>query len=143
LILVLLFMAAYAQSPSADSSALPAAPCSWSAHWKDVEAERARVSLGAGDTETPPKRTKGTLSRPAAEAGQHYTLEGSWVIEVVITAKGKVVDAKILRSASTPRWTSYEASLIKDVLKWQFEPAILNGKAVGACMSLEAREGRQ
>jgi TonB family protein len=109
--------------------------CTWSPAWESV----ASSASGPGEL-TPPRKRKGSLARPRPNPGERYSLEGPWIVSAVVDADGKVVDAKILRSASEPRWPQYEASLLKSLRKWKFAPASRNGRSVPFCFTLSAQD---
>ena len=109
--------------------------CNWSPAWEAL----ASSANGSGEL-TPPVKRKGSLARPQPNPGERYSLEGPWVLSAVVDAKGKVVDTRVLRSASEPRWPRYEAALLKSLRKWEFVPASRNGRSVPFCFTLTAQD---
>src|SRR5437868_2888311 len=99
--------------------------CSWSSVWQSIA-----IKPEEGAQLTPARRRKGSLERPRPNPGERYDLEGPWILSAVVDAKGKVVDARVIKSASDPPWPRYEAHLLKGLRKFEFTPALANGRAV-------------
>jgi hypothetical protein len=60
-------------------------------------------------------------------------LEGPTIFSIVVDPHGRVADLRLVKSAATPPWPRYEASLAKAVRKIHFEPGTLAGKPVTFC----------
>ena len=109
--------------------------CTWSPAWQALTSGAS----GPGDL-TPPRKRKGSLERPRPNPGERYSLEGPWILSAVVDANGRVVDTRVARSASEPRWPRYEAALLKSLRKWEFVPATRNGRPVPFCFTLTAQD---
>ena len=109
--------------------------CEWSAVWPSIA-----QSGPSGGKFIPPRRRKGKLERPHPNPGEGYDLDGPWILSAVVDAKGKVIDAKIVRSASNAPWPRYEAALLKSFRKWEFAPATRDGQPVPFCFTLRATD---
>ncbi|OCQ22770.1 hypothetical protein A7985_02085 [Pseudoalteromonas luteoviolacea] len=76
----------------------------------------------------PIERPPATFPRKAAERGQ----EGWVQLSYVVNEKGEVESAVVEKSSGI---TSFEKAALKAVKKWQFEPAVQNGKPIKQCKS--------
>ena len=78
----------------------------------------------------PPKKIKDVKPEYSAVASS-ARVHGSVVIEVTISAEGKVQDAKVLVSVPLLDQAALEA-----VRQWEYEPSRLNGVAVAVVMTV-------
>jgi len=95
---------------------------------------RTKAGGSSAGPDTPPRKRNGRLERIRPDPGERFSIEGPWEVEAVVTERGKVLDARIMKSASTPPWPKYEAHILKSIRKWEFEPARLKGVPVGTCV---------
>jgi len=113
-----------------ESAAEPIAPdCSWHKDWESLrpKVDDLPHALRA------PHRRKGSAERPRPNPGERYSIEGPWIMAAVIGPNGHVLDVRVLRHASEPPWPRYEATLLKAIRKWEYQPATLNGRPVAFC----------
>jgi TonB family protein len=127
----LLLVTAQAPGSAAPLAAEPGPRCEWSAAF-------SRLSFPPFDASAqlvPPRRTKGRIKWPKPR--QRHEIEGRWVAQVAIDAKGRTLDARMIESPRvTPPWPEFEASVLKDVKKLKWAPATANGIPVPVCMDL-------
>ncbi len=109
--------------------------CEWSAVWRSIAPQVTESSVA-----TAPRHRKGYLERIRPNPGERYHLEGPWLVSIVIDAKGNVVDARMIRTASDPPWPRYEEHLLKGARKFKYEPMRLDGKPVASCLTLALRD---
>jgi hypothetical protein len=82
----------------------------------------------------PPQHKRITLeARPQPNPGEQFQLEGPTIFSIVVDAHGKVADLRLIKSAASPPWPQYEASVAKAVRKIRFKPGMLAGKPVTFC----------
>ncbi|KZX02046.1 hypothetical protein JL49_02580 [Pseudoalteromonas luteoviolacea] len=74
----------------------------------------------------PIERTPATFPRRAAERGQ----EGWVQLSYVVNEKGEVESAVVEKSSGIQ---SFEKAALTAIKKWQFKPAVQNGKAIKQC----------
>jgi hypothetical protein len=134
----LLLALALAVTGQGASPASPSSPpdCTW---YKDWETLRPKVD-DLPHSLRPPRRRKGSAERIHPNPGEHYDIEGPWIVVAVISAAGRVLDARVVRHAATPPWPRYEAALLKSVRKWEYQPATLNGHPVAFCMAIRLQD---
>lgn len=78
----------------------------------------------------PPKKVKDVKPVYPAEA-KKAGLKGTVVLEITVDKDGKVEDTKVLRSAE-----GFDQAAIDAVKQWEFEPTVLEGKAVPVIMTV-------
>lgn len=123
---------AVAQQPAAPSGANLKAGCSWSAIWQEVKKEIPPRAPG-DPYPSDPKRKRGSIRRPASAL--RHVIRGKWTVAAVMGSSGKILDARVIAAPDvTPPWPEYEASVVEQVMKWEYEPARVNGKAVPTCL---------
>jgi len=115
--------------------------CSWSPHWEQIAGDvRTRAGGSSAGPDTPPRKRKGRIERIRPDPGERFSIEGPWEVEAVLSEKGKILDARVMKGASTPPWPKYEAHILKSLRKWEFEPARLKGVPVGTCVVFELQD---
>jgi len=119
------------QPPAAAAPADGEPRCEWSAVF-------ARLTFPSFDPDArlvPPRRVKGHVKWPKPR--QRHEIEGRWVAQVVIDTRGRTVDARMIESPRvTPPWPEFERSVLKDVRRMRWTPAIADGVPVPVCMDL-------
>ena len=96
-------------------------------------AERAKAASAAvrvGGKIKQPTKTKDVKPEYPADA-RSARVEGVVIIEAVIGADGKVMDAKVLRSVARLDQAALDA-----VKQWEYSPTLLNGKPVPVVMTV-------
>lgn len=81
----------------------------------------------------PPRQTK-TVNPDYPAMARSARLEGVVILEATIGVTGKVTDVRVLRSIPLLDIAAMDA-----VRQWEYEPTILNGKAVPVIMTVTAR----
>ncbi|HUG52592.1 MAG TPA: energy transducer TonB [Vicinamibacteria bacterium] len=124
-------LVALAQAPPASAPPEEEPRCEWSPVF-------ARLTFPPFDPSArlvPPRRVKGQVKWPKAR--QRHEIEGRWVAQVVVDARGRTVDARMIeRPRVTPPWPEFEASVLKDVRRMKWRPATADGVPVPVCMDL-------
>ncbi len=115
----------WSSSSSSSSSALPPAP-------SGVQAGGASgaMPLRVGGNIRPPAKIKDVRPVYPPEA-QQARVQGVVVAEVTIGEDGRVSDARVLRSIPL-----LDEAAIDAVRQWEFEPTLLNGRAVPIIMTV-------
>jgi len=93
--------------------------------------EKDRI-FQAGEDITPPKGLY-TPAAPYTEEAGRQGIEGTVVLEIVVDASGNVSDVKVSKSLDT----GLDASAVKTVRNWRFEPATRDGRAVRVAVHVE------
>lgn len=105
--------------------------CEWSEKWRALPLP----SFGPEARLVGPKLRKGHVGLPRPKHPR--TIEGRWVAQVAIDAKGRTLDARMIeRPRVTPPWPEAEESLLAAARKLRWEPATADGRPVPVCMDL-------
>ncbi len=124
-----------ALSIAVDDSALQG--CAWSELWEPLRKESEELLRGRpAESQIPPRQTKARFTAPRPAPGASYTLDGPWLVEIVVSPKGQVVDAKVVREPADPPWPEYAKALRDAVRRWKFKPSTVDGRPVGACVAV-------
>lgn len=115
-----------------DASSSPEVDCSWSRRYQEITQDLPAAA--AEQQVTAPKRRKGSLDRP--QSPRSHLITGSWTVEAVLGSNGKVLDVKVIREPTVdPPWPEYRKAIIRQIMKFEYEPARLDGKAMPACLT--------
>jgi TonB family protein len=59
------------------------------------------------------------------------------IVEAVIDEHGKVIDSRLMRRTHwRPAWPAFDQAALDAVRKWEFKPAMLNGRPVPSCLTV-------
>ncbi|MGO9269165.1 MAG: TonB family protein [Terriglobia bacterium] len=96
-----------------------------------ADAEKNRI-FQAGEDITPPKGLY-TPEAQYTEEARRQGIEGTVVLEIVVEASGNVSDVKVAKSLDP----GLDASAVKTVRNWRFEPGTRDGRAVRVAVHVE------
>jgi TonB family protein len=111
-------------STFADASGQPATAV-------QVGDEKTRI-YQAGEDITSPKGLY-TPDAPYTEEARRHRIEGKVVLEIVVERSGNVSDVRVAQSLDP----GLDASAVKTVRNWRFEPATRDGRAVRVAVHVE------
>jgi protein TonB len=89
-----------------------------------AQATGASESPATGGDITPPRAVKQTRPKYPQNAFDQK-IEGEVVIEVMIDTKGRVTNARVIKSVP-----GLDTAAVDSVKKWRFTPALKNGKPI-------------
>ena len=105
--------------------------CEWSEKWRELPLP----SFGPEAQLVGPQLRKGRIGLPRPRRPR--TIEGRWVAQVAIDAKGRTLDARMIeRPLVTPPWPEAEESMLAAARKLRWKPATADGRPVPVCMDL-------
>lgn len=105
--------------------------CEWSESWRTLPLP----SFGTNARLVGPQLQKGRIRLPRPK--HPHEIEGRWVAQVAIDAKGRTVDARMIeRPRVTPPWPEAEKTMLADARKLRWKPATADGTPVPVCMDL-------
>ena len=127
----LLLLATLAAAQPAAVADTPGPRCEWSERWRALP----MASFGPEARLVGPQLRKGHIGLPRPR--QPRTIEGRWVAQVAIDAKGRTVDARMIeRPRVTPPWPEAEENMLAAARKLRWKPATADGRPVPVCMDL-------
>ena len=127
----LLFLAALAAVQPAAVADDPGPRCEWSEKWRALPLP----SFGPEARLVGPQLKKGRIGLPRPKHPR--TIEGRWVAQVAIDAKGRTVDALMIeRPRVSPPWPEAEEHMLAAARKLRWQPATADGRPVPVCMDL-------
>ena len=127
----LLLLATLAASQPAAVADAPGPRCEWSERWRALP----MASFGPEAQLAGPQLRKGHIGLPRPKRPR--TIEGRWVAQVAIDAKGRTVDARMIeRPRVTPPWPEAEETMLAAARKLRWKPATADGRPVPVCMDL-------
>ena len=105
--------------------------CEWSERWRAL----SLPSFGPEAQLVGPQLRKGRIDLPRPKHPR--TIEGRWVAQVAIDAKGRTLDARMIeRPRVTPPWPEAEEFMLAAARKLRWKPATADGRPVPVCMDL-------
>jgi hypothetical protein len=127
----LLLLAALAAAQPAAVADAPGPRCEWSEKWRALRLP----SFGPEARLVGPQLAKGRIGLPRPKHPR--TIEGRWVAQVAIDAKGRTLDATMIeRPRVTPPWPEAEEFMLAAARKLRWKPATADGTPVPVCMDL-------
>jgi hypothetical protein len=127
----LLLLAALAAMQPAAVAEAGGPRCEWSDPWRRLPLP----SFGPSARLVGPQLQKGHVGLPRPK--HRHVIEGRWVAQVAIDAKGRTVDARIIeRPRVSPPWPEAEKAMLKGARKLKWKPATADGRPVPVCMDL-------
>ena len=127
----LLLLAALAAAQAAAVADGGGPRCEWSDAWRTLPLP----SFGSDAHLDGPQLEKGHVRLPRPK--HPHAIEGRWVAQVAIDAKGRTVDARMIeRPRVTPPWPEAEKTMLADARKLRWTPATADGRPVPVCMDL-------
>jgi hypothetical protein len=83
-----------------------------------------------------PKKIRNVLPR-YPDLPPHTSASGGWFGEILINQVGRIAHVWPLREASlAPPFPAFNRAISDAIQQWEFEPTIIEGKAVPVCLSV-------
>ncbi|HME00301.1 MAG TPA: TonB family protein [Terriglobia bacterium] len=98
---------------------------------RQVDNEKDRI-YQAGEDITPPKGIY-TPAAPYTEQARRQRIEGTVALDIIVEPSGNVSDLKVAESLDP----GLDASAVKTVRNWRFEPATRDGRAARVAVHVE------
>jgi hypothetical protein len=105
---------------------------SWSSRWKQLDAAKP---VAPNPRRRAPKKVKDAQVEWPNIPDTNVWHAGAPVVEAVVETDGTVKEVKFLRGFE-PTWPEAEAAIINAIRKWQYEPVVIDGEPVPACMKV-------
>jgi protein TonB len=100
-----------------------------------LDAGKQEILPVGGDVRAPVLLTRIDPDYP--EAARRAHLEGTLILEAVITASGSVQEVRVLRTLSP----LLDEAAVRAVRQWRYRPATLDGRAVSVYLTVTVRFG--
>ena len=105
-----------------------------------VDQSEKLVGQRAGVAAQPLKKVRDAAPDYPTRQGSSRALSSIWIGEALVDKTGTVREVWTIRPLSfDPAWPEFEAAIPAAILKWSYEPALVDGTAVPVCVTVSVR----